>query len=161
MLREKIHQLRGEGYSYNAISKLLRCSKSTINYHLVLGAKQKIIARNKRYKWKKKIDEYNLGLRERYEWKYDYLLDRQCVVCGESNPLALQFDHKSKYIKTDNMANLFRNKVTIKELEKEAKKCRVLCANCHQIKTAKETNRMFYQICMERKIEDFINECGR
>ena len=62
MLREKIHQLRGEGYSYNAISKLLRCSKSTINYHLVLGAKEKILARNKRYKWKKKVDEYNLGL---------------------------------------------------------------------------------------------------
>ena len=59
MLREKIHQLRGEGYSYNAISKLLRCSKSTINYHLVLGAKEKILARNKRYKWKKKVDEYN------------------------------------------------------------------------------------------------------
>ena len=54
-----------------------------------------------------------------------------------------------------------RLRARIKELEEEAKKCRILCANCHQVKTAKDTKRVFYQICRERKIEDFINECGR
>ena len=161
MLRGQIQQLRAEGHTYNSIVRLLRCSKSTINYHLDPTAKRKIMARNKRYSWKRKVNEYNLGLRERYEWKYNYLINKECVVCGESNPLALQFDHRDTLMKTDNMANLFRNNITIKELKKEASKCRVLCANCHQIKTAKDTNRVFYQICMERKIEDFINECGR
>ena len=161
MLRGQIQQLRAEGHTYNRIVRLLKCSKSTINYHLDPTAKRKIMARNKRYSWKRKVNEYNVGLRKRYEWKYDYLLNKQCVVCGENNPLTLQFDHKSKYIKTDNMANLFRTSVSIKELEEEAKKCRILCANCHQVKTAKDTKRVFYQICRERKIEDFINECGR
>mgnify|MGYP003647197185 CR=1 FL=1 len=51
-LKEKIISLKGT-MSYREMSKLLNCSKSTVNYHLTEGAAEKIKSREGRREWRK------------------------------------------------------------------------------------------------------------
>jgi len=68
---------------------------------------------------------------------YQYLLKHPCVICGESDPVCLEFDH------------LFDKEVNIswaigkwcwERVLKEISKCQILCANCHKKKTSKQQN---------------------
>jgi len=52
-LKENIIRLREIGCSYRAIAKELKCSKGTINYHLVEGAAERIKSRLGRIEWRK------------------------------------------------------------------------------------------------------------
>lgn len=61
-LRQKILELRDQGYSYNKIQSELNCSKGTISYHLGKGQKEK--ARKRSLKCKK-----SNPLRTKY-WKF-------------------------------------------------------------------------------------------
>jgi 5-methylcytosine-specific restriction endonuclease McrA len=47
-MKEEILKLRKEGKSYNDISKILRCSKSTISYHCGDGQKEKTDERRRK-----------------------------------------------------------------------------------------------------------------
>jgi hypothetical protein len=66
----------------------------------------------------------------RYVWKY--LESHPCVECGEGDPRVLDFDHLDRSTKRDTMASLKRSSRSIKTLDEEIAKCRVLCANCHR-----------------------------
>lgn len=63
------------------------------------------------------------------------LLGGKCVDCGYSSHLAaLDFDHLDPAQKKFNIGaglSIRKNQ----ELEREAKKCVIRCANCHRIKT--------------------------
>ena len=69
---------------------------------------------------------------------YNYLREHPCVLCGEADPVVLDFDHlRDKVremmliVKVSGRANL------VAEIEK----CRVLCANCHRRQTAEGAGR--------------------
>lgn len=66
------------------------------------------------------------------------LLDRmggKCAQCGYAeHPDALDFDHLPGFEKRSSVS-LFLNAGKYKEAEDEAKKCQILCANCHRIVT--------------------------
>ena len=64
----------------------------------------------------------------------DYLQKHPCVDCGESNIIVLEFDHLPQYEKTTEVTKLAH--WGIKKVIKEIKKCEVVCANCHKIRTA-------------------------
>ncbi len=68
--------------------------------------------------------------------KMEYLRGRSCVDCGETDPLVLEFDHRSG--KSKNVADLVRSTVSWKRIEQEMAKCEIRCANCHRRKTARE-----------------------
>jgi hypothetical protein len=51
-LKEKIISFKGT-MSYREMSKLLNCSKSTVNYHLTEGAAEKIKSREGSREWRK------------------------------------------------------------------------------------------------------------
>jgi hypothetical protein len=72
-------------------------------------------------------------------WVLNYLQTHPCVVCGESDPIVLDFDHirgKKKYPVTYMISHQYCLETVIEEIAK----CQVLCANCHRRKTAKEQN---------------------
>lgn len=63
-------------------------------------------------------------------------LESGCVVCGyNTHPAALDFDHLPGTNKVATIAKLFSG---LKEelLLEEIKKCEVVCANCHRVRTA-------------------------
>ena len=70
-------------------------------------------------------------------------LEGGCVVCGyNANPAALDFDHLPGTTKVATIAKLFSGLTKLfsglKEqlLLEEIKKCEVVCANCHRVRTA-------------------------
>jgi hypothetical protein len=69
---------------------------------------------------------------------YNYLHEHPCVLCGEADPVVLDFDHlRDKYREVTFLAN-FSGRVN---LLAEIAKCRVLCANCHRRHTAEHAGR--------------------
>ena len=63
----------------------------------------------------------------------------ECIDCGESNPLVLDFDHVKgdKILAISDMSN---RAYGIEAIAEEMDKCEVRCANCHRIITDKRKN---------------------
>ncbi len=71
------------------------------------------------------------------EYLYYYLKNsRGCENCGNTNPIVLDFDHIDPATKSFNIGNSYCKPLDI--VKAEVLKCRILCANCHRIKTAKD-----------------------
>lgn len=81
---------------------------------------------------KKKNQEKSVN--DSKEYVYQYLLSHPCMMCGETNPIVLEFDHRNPDEKDGNVSELFR--YSLEKVKVEIEKCDVLCANCHRIKTA-------------------------
>ena len=68
----------------------------------------------------------------------DYLSERGCVICGEQDSVALEFDHIDLSTKHKNISEMVKNNYSLNAILLEIEKCRVLCANCHRRHTAKQ-----------------------
>ena len=67
-------------------------------------------------------------IKEEYiEWKKTL----KCNRCGFDDHRALQFHHHRD--KEHNISNMIKSGWNLISIQEEAKKCEVLCANCHQI----------------------------
>jgi hypothetical protein len=102
-------------------------------------SKDKVKEWNARYYQKVKGD---LELRERRrvagkrtyeqgrEYANAYKLQHPCVVCGNSDPIVLEFHHIDPSKKERGVSELYSYK--LESLIKEIEKCVVVCANCHK-----------------------------
>lgn len=59
-----------------------------------------------------------------------------CAGCGEMDPIVLEFDHRDPSQKVLNIGDCSNCGWSIARLLEEAKKCDVVCANCHRRRTA-------------------------
>lgn len=124
-MKEKINELRLLGYSYNQISKELKCSKGTIAYHL-----------NPDVKLKKQCNQ--TAARKNKKDKYKSLLGGKCKICGycKCNG-ALHFHHRDPDDKKFEITKAiwgFRDDngpITEDDIIREVMKCDLLCSNCH------------------------------
>ena len=67
----------------------------------------------------------------------EYFSNHSCIVCGESNPIVLEFDHRVQKDKINNISMMLRD-YTWEQILKEIDKCDVLCSNHHKIRTSKQ-----------------------
>lgn len=67
---------------------------------------------------------------------WNILLESKCKVCGEDDPLVLEFDHRDPETKAYNISEMLR--LSEAKISEEVAKCDVLCANCHRRKTAQQ-----------------------
>jgi hypothetical protein len=61
-----------------------------------------------------------------------------CVDCGEKDPVVLEFDHLDPSTKIFEIGEATRMGWGLERILAEAKKCDVVCANCHRRRTAKQ-----------------------
>lgn len=76
--------------------------------------------------------------RRNVEKMLKYLEDKQCVDCGERDPLVLQFDHVNGDKRFNIGVYLYRASWHWQKVLVEIEKCVIRCANCHRRKTAEE-----------------------
>lgn len=92
----------------------------------------------------KNKDKYKKKSRESWRKTRDIisrLKEKPCVDCGVQYPYyVMQFDHLPQHEKVDAVYTLVRTKGRKAALE-EIKKCELVCANCHAIRTFKRTNK--------------------
>lgn len=116
-LRKQILSLRKKGKSYLQIVQALGCSKSSVSYNLNPEAKEQ--RRQRQWRNRTKSSE-----------ELKRLHGGKCSVCGYSKCLAaLEFHHKDKATKKLNISD---KGAGWRARANEAKKCVLLCANCHR-----------------------------
>ena len=79
--------------------------------------------------------------RYRREFKqklYDYLTDKCCVDCKETDPIVLEFDHRDSDKKEYEISKMMNGIHCWESILKEINKCDIRCANCHRRKTFKQ-----------------------
>jgi len=100
-----------------------------------LAEEKKAERREGRKKWEQENRDYiNVKRRERKAKHKQHLIDMlggKCCGCGATENL--QFDHLDRTTKSFNISTSLASK--IEKLEEEAKKCQLLCQECHQVKT--------------------------
>lgn len=75
-------------------------------------------------------------LNKRVEFINNYKLGHGCADCGyNAHPHALEFDHRPGEDKFADITKM-RLRGTMQQLIDEMKKCDVVCANCHRLRTA-------------------------
>lgn len=110
-----------DGYSYYCRGCTSVRAKKYYNDHP--GTKEKIIKRNNDVRLEKKM------------YVMEYLLAHPCD-CGEKRPECLDFDHQSGKIM--GISQMIRQNVSLDIIKQEITKCKVRCANCHRVRTAKQ-----------------------
>lgn len=86
---------------------------------------------------KKYLKEAAMVSRDRNrQYLLEYLCDKCCVDCGESDPVVLEFDHQGD--KHNDISKMAHNGTSLRTLKQELDKCEIRCANCHRRKTAKD-----------------------
>ena len=80
---------------------------------------------------------------------FNYLKKHPCVDCGETNVLALEFDHI--HSKKFDVGTALVSNISLDLVKKEIKKCVVRCSTCHRIKTHLEINSWRFQFALEDK----------
>lgn len=84
---------------------------------------------SKTKKWRKAYRKRN------QDWLTEEKLRRGCVDCGyKANAVALDFDHLPGCVKKFDLAQAQSRSLNL--VMAEAKKCEVVCANCHRVRTA-------------------------
>lgn len=121
--KDNIIELYNQGKSYKEIQDILGCSKGTIAYHVGAGQKEKNRIRTNR----------NRTIKKREIWQMKELSG--CVDCKEKYPhYMLEFDHLPEFEKTGSPTKLMQTHSWSKAID-EMKKCDIVCANCHKIRT--------------------------
>ena len=86
----------------------------------------------------RKVSNSRRRIQEKRQHVWDYLKDNPCTCCGETDPVVLQFDHLLRASKYASVSDMVGRDTSLKRLQEEIDKCRVLCANCHARHTAKQ-----------------------
>lgn len=74
------------------------------------------------------------------EYVLEYLKKNPCAVCGETDPVVLDFHHKGNKVKE---VSIIKNgSGSLDKLVEEIEKCEVLCANCHRRKHYNEKHAL-------------------
>jgi hypothetical protein len=86
---------------------------------------------------KEDIKERKAAARETAkDFVYQYLLTHPCEMCGETDPIVLEFHHVGG--KDMTITTMTGGGYSMKRIREEISKCRVLCSNCHRRVTAAE-----------------------
>lgn len=93
--------------------------------------------------YKNKKDLYEAQKRHRIKVRkslLEFLIKKECIDCGEKDPIVLDFDHINPQSKFKSISQMLSGHYSWKSVLVEIEKCEVRCANCHRRKTYKQIN---------------------
>lgn len=117
-MKEQILKLYRQGKSYREIQGILGCSKGTISFHCGEGQKRKSYIR-------RQIADHQ------FRNQLKMAAGGCCKTCGYDKCMAALDFHHICDNKTHEVSQLIKLK-GFAAAKKEAKKCILLCANCHR-----------------------------
>ena len=104
--------------------------------------------RKRRAKHKKQYSDRN----RKFVNRYKKLLG--CTLCGwNKSTWGLHFDHINPHDKTTEISKMMS--ASRREIKKEIRKCRLVCANCHSIHTEQQHHSKKYGWHLGGKKEEF------
>lgn len=89
-------------------------------------------SKEKRYN---KRNKQNLRIRSNINWLNSIKKESCCVDCGNRDFRVFEYDHLPNTNKIGNISDLVTKGVSRKKILEEIKKCEIVCANCHRIRT--------------------------
>ncbi len=93
---------------------------------------------NKQYYFSK-AKKRNLEIKTNIvKYLQNYLSNKSCIDCGESDIAVLEFDHTNRSKKFKAVSTLIRCGYPMEVILEEISKCDIRCANCHRRKTSKD-----------------------
>lgn len=97
-----------------------------------------------KYQSKKVSSEANKrSVNKKLEYMKRYKLFVGCAFCGyKKHYAALEFDHIKPDEKLGTISQAYKG-WGMKKLKDEIRKCQVLCANCHRVKTMEEKDYLY------------------
>ena len=129
--------------------------KSYENFHKNKSTKDgyqgwcKVCLKAKILEGQKKPGSYKskqIQLNRDYIWSY--LLEHPCENCGLNDPRVMDFDHIDRSTKAAEI-NYLITRTNLENLKAEIAKCRVLCANCHRIRSGYQLNYWWIKFISE------------
>ena len=115
------------------LKECILCGKSFYGFTYSKYCSRKCCSRSRcveEKKIKKRNEDQTKRTKRIKRWLFEYKEEHRCEKCGFLDPRALVFHHKNS---DEKEFNIGRGIVSKLKLEKELKKCIVLCANCHSI----------------------------
>ena len=88
--------------------------------------------------YKNREDLYKAQKRHRIKVReslLEFLSQKECLDCGENDPIVLDFDHRDRPTKFKAIHQMLSGHYSRASVLKEIDKCDVRCANCHRRKT--------------------------
>ncbi len=75
---------------------------------------------------------------------WEYKKGLSCIVCGNDNPLNLDFDHVDPSTKEFAISRGVTSGIARDRIEAELRKCVPMCRNCHNIKSIIDGDKLKY-----------------
>lgn len=91
--------------------------------------------------YKNKEDLYKAQKRHRIRIRkklLEFLSTKQCIDCGENDPVVLDFDHVNKNTKFKSISRMLSGHYSWESVLAEISKCEVRCSNCHRRRSYKQ-----------------------
>jgi len=88
--------------------------------------------------YKNREDLYKAQKRHRIrvrEQLFAFLSTKECIDCGEKDPIVFEFDHVDPKNKFKSISKMLSGHYAWKSVLLEIDKCEIRCANCHRRKT--------------------------
>lgn len=79
---------------------------------------------------KKRKQKSRIILRQKFN---NFMVGKQCIICGENRPICLDFHHRNPKEKTNCISKMVRNRIGWNKILLEMEKCDIVCKNCHAI----------------------------
>lgn len=89
-----------------------------------------------------KIERNNLFICE-------YLKDKACVLCGTDYGTVLTFDHLRDKFKE--ISEMVKSSYSIRAIEREIAKCRIICYNCHMEDEHRKRNTVKWRYFLPKR----------
>jgi hypothetical protein len=95
--------------------------------------------KNKKYYIDKADTNRKVSKVKIFRFLIEYCKNHPCK-CGEKDYVVMDFNHKVRSSKTDNISSMIMKGVSLENIKKEIRKCETMCSNCHRRHTAKQMN---------------------